>query len=43
MSEFVDKICASVTKVKKGGDHKVMAKDIADSTAEKAYRAVVRK
>lgn len=43
MSEFVDKICASVTKVKKGGDHKQMAKDIADHTTEKAFRAVTKK
>lgn len=40
MSEFVDKICASVTKVKKGGDHKVMAKGIADSTTEKAFKSL---
>ena len=40
MSEFVDKICASVTKIKKGGDHKKMAMDIADSTTEKAFKSL---
>lgn len=43
MSEFVDKICASVTKVKKGGDHKKLAYEIADHTTEKAYRTVIKK
>ena len=39
MSEYVDKICGSVTKKKKGGDHKEMSKKIADSITEKAYKS----
>ena len=43
MSEFVDKICASVTKVKKGGDHKKLAYEVADHTTEKAFNFVKKK
>jgi hypothetical protein len=43
MSEYVDKLCASVTKEKRGGDHKVMRKRIEDSTAETAYKNLARK
>jgi hypothetical protein len=43
MSEYVDKICASVTKQKKGGEQKELRKALGNSAAEVAYTKISKK
>lgn len=43
MSEYVDKLCGSVTKQKKGGDQKILRKTLGNSAARVAYERISKK
>lgn len=43
MTDYTDALCGSVTKKKKGGDHKTMRTMIEDHTAKNAYESTKRK